>query len=139
MRTDPNVKDLQRLVAGTYPSVIVNAKAMEGKNAPNNAMVMVEWKTLGGPEYLNGDPSEGHELVEFITTTFEGREGGAYKMMVSKYQAFVAGIGKSMDEFAEMEAEDLIEIQANLLVSDQIDKRTGAVASVIGAYGPISD
>jgi len=139
MRTEVNIKDLQRLVAGSYPSEIINAKEMVGKQAPNNNMVMVEWKTLGGPEYENGEPSEGHELTEFVTVTFEGREGGAYKMMVEKYQKFVAGLGKTMEEFAEMEAEDLIGIQANLLVGDTVDKRTGAVVSSINAYGPIVD
>ena len=66
MKTDANIKDLQRLVPGTYPSEIVNAKEMEVKSSPENSQIMVEWKTLGGPEYLNGDPSEGHEVTEFI-------------------------------------------------------------------------
>ncbi len=139
MRTDVNVKDLQRLVAGTYPAEIINAKEMVGKNEPKNNMVMVEWKTLGGLEYENGEPSEGHELTEFITVTFEGREDGALKMMTEKYQKFVAGLGKSMEEFNDMEAEDLIGTQANLLIVDQIDKRTNAVVSVISNYGPIVD
>lgn len=137
MRVDANVKDKQRLVAGTYPSEIINAKEMVGKNAPNNNMVMIEWKTLDGPEYENGEPSEGHELTEFVTVTFEGREGGVLRMMVDKYQIFVAGIGKTVEEFAEMEAEDLIGIQANLLVKDTVDKRTGNVVSNIENYGPI--
>lgn len=137
MRTEANIKDLQRLIPGSYPAEIINAKEMVGKNEPKNNMIMVEWKTLGGLEYENGDPSEGHELTEFITVTFEGREGGAYKMMVEKYQKFVAGIGKTMDEFAELEAEDLINIQATLLISDVVDKRTSSVVSSITAYGPI--
>ena len=137
MRVDVNVKDKQRLVSGTYPAEIINSKEMVGKNAPNNNMVMVEWKTLGGPEYENGAPSEGHELTEFVTVTFEGREGGALRMMTDKYQTFVAGIGKTVEEFAEMEAEDLIGIQANLLVKDTVDKRTGNVVSNIENYGPI--
>ncbi len=139
MRTDVNVKDLQRLVAGTYPAEIINAKEMVGKNEPKNNMVMVEWKTLGGLEYENGEPSEGHELTEFIPVTFEGREGGALRMMTEKYQKFVAGLGKNMEEFADMEAEDLIGTQANLLVGDQVDKRTGAIVSNINGYGPLLD
>ncbi len=58
-------------------------------------------------------------------------------MMVEKYQKFVAGLGKTMEEFADMEAEDLIGIQATLLVGDTVDKRTGAVVSNINNYGPI--
>ena len=139
MRTDASIKDLQKLVAGTYPAEVINAKEIQGKQLPKNNMIMVEWKTLGGPEYENGEPSEGHELTEFITITFEGREGSALKMMTEKYQKFVAGLGKTMIEFADMDAEDFIGVQANLLINDQVDKRTGAVVSNISAYGPIVD
>ena len=139
MKTDVNVKDLQKLEVGSYPSEIINAKEMQGKTTPNNNMVMVEWKTLDGPEYENGEASEGHALTEFITVTFEGREGGALKMMTEKYQKFVAGLGKTREEFADMEAEDLIGIQATLLISDRVDKRTGAIVSSIDAYGPVTD
>jgi hypothetical protein len=137
MNVDPTVKDKMPLVPGMYTAEIINAKEQQGKNPPNNQMVMVEYKTIAGPDYENGQPSTGHELTEWVTIEFSGREGKAKEFMQSKLQDFVAGLDKTMAEFADMDAEDLIGEQINLLVDNVLDKRNGKTAPGIVDYSVV--
>ena len=113
MRVDANVKDKMDLLAGVYAWEIINAKEIVRKKEPKRNQIVVEFLATSGPEYENGEPSEGHEHTEFIDLTFEGLEGKGLKFMEGKYQDFVKALGMTVVEFEAQEAEDLIGMKIN--------------------------
>jgi hypothetical protein len=137
MKMDAKLKDKQDLVAGVYALEIINAKEMNRKKVPQRAQIVIEFLVTAGPEYLNGDPSEGHEHTEFLDVTFEGLEGKGLKMFEERVQNFVKAIEKTMDEFREMEAEDLIGLKVNATIIN--DSYQGEIRTKIKAYSVFTD
>ena len=137
MKLNPTTKDKMDLVAGVYAFEIINAKEMLRKKEPFRNQVIVEFLTIDGPEYENGDPSEGAEHTEFIDISFEGLEGKGYKFMEGRLQGFVKALGKTMEEFTDMEAEDLIGMKVNGTI--KLEAYQGEVRAKIGSYAPYID
>jgi len=136
MRVDANVKDKMDLVPGLYVAEIINAK--ENTSRKGNAQLIVEFQTIAGPDYENGEPSDGHEITEFLTLSFEGYEAKGAAFLKGKLQDFVAGLGKTMEEFRDLEAEDLIGEKVNILVVNKPDKN-GFLRPQIDGYKIYSD
>ena len=132
MKVPVDVKDKMDLVAGVYSFEIINAKEMQRKKEPRRNQIIVEFLSIDGPEYENGEPSEGAEHTEFIDVSFEGLEGKGLKFMEGKLQDFVKALDKTMDEFREMDAEDLIGLKINGTI--KLDVYKGEVNPKIGSY-----
>ena len=137
MKMDANLKDKMELVAGVYALEIINAKEITRKKEPQRAQIVIEYLATAGPEYENGDPSEGHEHTEFLDVTFQGLEGKGLKFMEGKLQNFVKALDKTMDEFRELEAEDLIGLKVNASIVNEAYQ--GEVRTKVKSYSVYVD
>jgi len=119
MNVDPNVGDAINLVAGLYGFEIINAKETIRKKEPQRNQVIIEFAVIEGPDVEVGGKevsTVGSEHTEFIDISFEGFEGKGLTFKKKQYQNFVAALGKTMDEFADLDAEDLIGERVNASV-----------------------
>lgn len=137
MKMSADIKDKMDLVAGVYSLEIINAKEITRKKVPQRTQIVVEFLVAGGPEYENGEPSEGYEHTEFIDLTFEGLEGKGLKFMEGKLQNFVKALDKTMDDFRDLEAEDLIGSKVNATIIREA--YMGEIKTKVKAYSPYVD
>lgn len=119
MRVDPNLGDKINLVAGLYGFEIINAKETVRKKEPKRNQIIVEFAVIAGPDDEKGNSTVGAEHTEFIDVSFEGLEGKGLGFMKSKLQGFVSGLDKTMEEFRDLDAEDLIgeRVNANIVMN----------------------
>ena len=137
MKMSADIRDKMDLVAGVYSLEVINAKEITRKKAPQRMQIVVEFVVIGGPEFENGDPSEGYEHTEFIDLTFEGLEGKGLKFMEGRLQGFAKALDKTMDDFRDLEAEDLIGTKVNAIIVREA--YMGEIKTKVKAYSPYVD
>ena len=124
MRVDPNLGDKVNLIVGLYSFEIINAKETTRKKEPHRNQIIVEFAVIAGPNDEKDNSTVGTEHTEFIDVSFEGLEGKGLGFMKSKLQGFVNGLDKTMDEFRDLDAEDLIgeRVNANIVMNTYMGK-----------------
>lgn len=132
MKMSADLKDKMDLVAGVYSWEIINAKEITQKKEPHRNQIVVEFLVIEGQPYTNGDSSEGAEHTEFIDVTFAGLEGKGLKFMEGRLQGFVKALDKTMDEFRDLEAEDLVGEKINGTI--KLESYQGEIRAKISAY-----
>lgn len=137
MRVDPSIKDRQDPTPGRYSFRIINAREQVQKKAPGNSMLFIDLQAVGGPDYPDGTPSDGMEISTLVMLTFNGMTNP--KFSEKNFQDFVFALGKTVDDFKSMDAEDLIDLNIDGFVNMRVDKRSGIAEPAIDKWAPYAD